>query len=168
MNPTSYTFEGVEEGNYTVGVQAVTYSWQASEFSTTDVNLNENPTSAFTVVSTDPAGRKEYESLSHITLNFNEEAYPNAMEDAPAITLTNGASEAMDITLKKVSGQAKQIQIILPPTIEAGTYTLTVPEKAVCRTNGDWNTTFTKTFTTTGITAYIPTGIEGDEGNYGS
>ena len=101
-------------------------------------------------------------------MNFNEEAYPNAMEDAPAITLTNGASEALDITLKKVSGQAKQIQIILPPTIEAGTYTLTVPEKAVCRTNGDWNTTFTKTFTTTGITAYIPTGIEGDEGNYGS
>ena len=50
VNPTSYTFEGVEEGNYTVGVQAVTYSWQASEFSTTDVNLNENPTSAFTVV----------------------------------------------------------------------------------------------------------------------
>ena len=46
VNPTSYTFEGVEEGNYTVGVQAVTYSWQASEFSTTDVNLNENPTSA--------------------------------------------------------------------------------------------------------------------------
>ena len=90
------------------------------------------------------------------------------MEDAPAITLTNGASEALDITLKKVSGQAKQIQIILPPTIEAGTYTLTVPEKAVCRTNGDWNTTFTKTFTTTGITAYIPTGIEGDEGNHGS
>ena len=168
VNPTSYTFEGVEEGNYTVGVQAVTYSWQASEFSTTDVNLNENPTSAFTVVSTDPSGRKEIESLSHITLNFNEEAYPNAMEDAPAITLTNDASEALDITLKKVNGQAKQIQIILPPTIEAGTYTLTVPEKAVCRTNGDWNTTFTKTFTTTGITAYIPTGIEGDEGNYGS
>ncbi len=168
VNPTSYTFEGVEDGNYTIGVQAVTYSWQASGFSTTDVNLNENPASALTEVSTAPSGRKEIELLSHITLNFNEEAYPNAMEDAPAITLTDGASKTLDISVKKVSGQAKQIRIILPPTIEVGTYTLTIPEKAVCRTNGDWNTTFTKTFTTTGIATYMPTGIEGDESNYGS
>lgn len=38
--PTTFTFENVEEGHYTLGVQAVTYSWQASEFTTVEVNTN--------------------------------------------------------------------------------------------------------------------------------
>lgn len=168
VNPASYTFEGVEVGNYTVGVQAVTYSWQASAFATADADLNGDTKPALSVASATPSGQKAIESLSSITLDFNEEIYPNAMEGAPAITLTNSSSEALDIVVKKASGRADRIQIMLPPTTDADTYTLVVPEKAICRPNGDWNTAFTKTFTTTGITAYVPSGIEGDEGNYGS
>ena len=163
----TYTFEGVEAGNYTIGVQAVTYSWLASGFATTDLTLNENPTAAFGVTAIDPSGMKDVESLSTIILTFNQDVFPNAQENAKAITLTDGEGQALDITVKKVPAQP-QIQITLPPTIEAGEYTLNVPEGAVCRDNGDWNRAFRRTINATGLTAYTPVSISGDEGNYGS
>ena len=163
----TYTFEGVEAGNYTIGVQAVTYSWQASEFATTDLTLNENPAAAFTVMSLDPSGVKDVESLSVLTLAFNEEAYPSALEDAQPITLTDSKGQPVDITVKKVP-EEPQLQISMIPTIEAETYTLNVPEGAVCRDNGDWNKAFKRTINVTGLTAYEPLYISGDEGNYGS
>ena len=145
----------------------MTYSWLASGFATTDLTLNENPTAAFGVTAIDPSGMKDVESLSTIILTFNQDVFPNAQENAKAITLTDGEGQALDITVQKVPAQP-HIQITLPPTIEAGEYTLNVPEGAVCRDNGDWNRAFRRTINATGLTAYTPVSISGDEGNYGS
>ena len=161
--PTTYTFENVEDGNYTVGVQAVTYSWQASTFATTP------NTATINLVSANPADKAKVETMTTVTLTFDQPVTLNTADDAPEVSLKGQTAEAIAATASAVEGTDNQILLTLAEeAVTLDTYTLQIPEKLVLNANGDWNVAVTLTYTLTEkeveTTGYEPTGITPAEG----
>ena len=144
---TNYTFENIESGNYTVGVQAVTYSWQASEFATASfgsVQYTEIP------ASTDPIEGK-VEELGIITLfGSSKFAVVNGTHDddgnianealnceVPYI-INKNTQEKTDVTMITYGEGYNEIQLwflnpeTFEPITDAGNYELVIPQGFYC------------------------------------
>lgn len=119
----------------------------------------------------DPNPENAIETVSTFTLAFDQPVTINTSEDAPAVYLMSRLSGQISATVSAVEGEGQENQILITlerEVVDAGMYTLVVPEKVVLNAQGDWNVSVNLTYRVTGkkveTTNYQPTGITPAEG----